>query len=290
MDNLSVELYRKLYTIRRAEEWIIENYSKDDMKTPMHMSLGQEAIASAVCHALGPEGQVFGSYRSHAGFLAKTGDVDRFFGELYGKVAGTAQGKSGSMHLAAPEQGYVLSSAIVASSIPVAVGAAFANKRKENGQVSCAFFGDGALDEGVFWESLNVACVMELPVLLVCEDNDLAANTPKNLRQGYRRITDVIRTFNCRVFEDDTTDVEQIHGLAREAIQSIKRTGIPSFLHLQCYRYLEHVGVYEGLRRRLPFQNRLRGVVQPRLRQGPTQKAPRQRPDRDGRSGAGDAH
>jgi pyruvate dehydrogenase E1 component alpha subunit len=213
------------------------------MKTPMHMSMGQEAVAVGVCEALGPQGQVFGFYRSHAVFLAKTDDPDRFFGELYGRVSGTAHGKAGSMHLAAPDKGFMCASAIVASSIPVAIGAAFANKQKRNDVIACAYFGDGALEEGVFWESLNVACVMKLPALFVCEDNGLAVHTATHARQGYKSITNIVSNFECSVLQENTTDVETIYNLALEAAESIRSTQRPAFLHLKCYRYLEHVGI-----------------------------------------------
>ncbi|MGE3538415.1 MAG: thiamine pyrophosphate-dependent dehydrogenase E1 component subunit alpha [Candidatus Tectimicrobiota bacterium] len=231
--------------MRRSEELIIRYYPEDEMKTPMHMSMGQEAIPVAVCHALGLEHQVFASYRSHAAFLAKTEDPEGFFAELYGKDCGTAQGKAGSMHVADPAKGYMCSSAIVASCLPVAVGAAFAHKRKGEGRVACVFFGDGAMDEGVFWESMNVACAMQLPVLFVCEDNGFAVHTPTHIRQGYKSITDVVRNFDCSVFQERTTDVEILYHLAQNSIESIKSTGKPVFLHLQCHRYLEHVGIYE---------------------------------------------
>jgi acetoin:2,6-dichlorophenolindophenol oxidoreductase subunit alpha len=243
MSEAGFDLYKKLYLIRRSEEFIIKHYPEDEMMTPMHMSMGEEAISAGVCHAIGSQGQVFASYRSHAAFLAKTEDVDRFFAELYGKETGTAHGKSGSMHLAAPEQGHMGSSAIVASSIPVTLGAAFVNKQKRNGQVSCVFFGDGAVNEGVFWESLNIASVMKLPVLFVCEDNGLAVHTPTSVRQGYKQITDIVAGFECGVFQADTTDVEVIYQLALDAIGAISRTGKPAFMYLKCYRYLEHVGI-----------------------------------------------
>lgn len=245
MNELSFDLYKKLYMARQAEESIIKHYPGDEMKTPMHMSMGQEAISVGVCHALGPEGQIFVSYRSHAAFLAKTEDTDRFFAELYGRESGTAQGKAGSMHLAAPDKGHMVSSAIVASCNPVAVGAAFANKQKGNGRIACVFFGDGALDEGVLWESLNVACIMKLPVLFVCEDNSLSVHTPTHMRQGYKSITAIVSQFECHVFQEDTTDVEIIYRLTLDAVESIKATGKPAFLHLKCYRYLEHVGIHE---------------------------------------------
>ncbi len=243
MSEIGLELFRRMYQIRRAEELIVAHYPEDDMKTPMHMSMGQEAAAVAVCQALGPTGQVFGFYRSHAVFLARTGDPRRFFGELYGRVTGTAHGKAGSMHLAAPDKGFMVASAIVGSSIPLALGAAFANKWKANEAIACAYFGDGALEEGVFWESLNAACVMKLPVLFVCEDNGLAVHTHRHVRQGFRRITDVVGQFDCSAFHEDSTDVEVLHEAAATAIASIRSQGRPAFLHLLTRRYLDHIGI-----------------------------------------------
>ena len=118
----SVELYRRLFLARRAEEYIIKHYHEDLMRTPMHMSMGQEFVSVGVCMALEGKGDIFASYRSHAAFLAQTADTDRFFGELYGRTNGTADGKSGSMHLAAPERGHILSSGVVAS--PLQIGRA----------------------------------------------------------------------------------------------------------------------------------------------------------------------
>lgn len=243
MKSLNLELYKKLYLIRRSEEKIIEHYHEDEMKTPMHMSMGEEAIAVGVCHALKKEDQVFGTYRSHAIYLAKTEDLDNFFAEMYGKATSPLRGKGGSMHLCAPEVGFMGTSAIVGSAISVAVGAAFANKSKGNGKTVAIFFGDGATDEGTFWESLNVACLMKIPILFICEDNGLAVHTPISKRHGFRSIPDVVSKFNCHVFEDKTTDVEVIYELASKAIDLMKSTQIPSFLYLKYYRYLEHVGV-----------------------------------------------
>ncbi len=172
VDMLNLDLYKKLYLARRAEKKIREHYMEDEMKTPMHMSMGEEAIAVGVCHALKAEDQVFATYRSHAIYLAKTQKIDDFFAEMYGKDTALLKGKGGSMHMCAPESGFMGTSAIVASIIPVAVGVAFANKQMGNDKLATVFFGDGATDEGAFWESLNVACLMKLPILFVCEDND----------------------------------------------------------------------------------------------------------------------
>jgi acetoin:2,6-dichlorophenolindophenol oxidoreductase subunit alpha len=241
----SLELYRKLVLVRKSQEALIAEYPFDEIKTPVHMSMGQEALAVGVCHALGRENQLWTSYRTHAAFIAKTDNTDKFFGELYGKVSGTARGKAGSMHLADPEHGYMMSSAIVGGQIAPAVGMAYANKYKQNGLISCVMFGDGAVDEGCFWESLNIACVMKLPVLFVCEDNGLAAHTRLNVRQGYENLDEVISKFDIYVQSHTTTDVEDITWITQNALKKIKSTGKPVFLHFKCYRYLEHVGVNE---------------------------------------------
>lgn len=244
-ESLGVILYKKMYRIRHAEKLIIRHYSEDDMKTPMHMSMGQEAIAAAVCHALGLENQVYAFYRSHAVYIAKTDDTRQFFAELYGRRTGGSKGKAGSMHLCCPEKGHWGTSAVVGGSIPAAVGTAFANKYKRSGLVSCVFFGDGATEEGGFWESLNAACVLKVPVLFVCEDNGLAVNSAKDVRQGFRSIRDVVSQFECDVFSAESPDVEKIYEIAMAAISSIRRTGRPVFFYHPCYRYLEHVGVNE---------------------------------------------
>ena len=240
---LNIELYKKLYLIRKAEERIQGEYSKDEMKTPMHMSMGGEAISAGVCHALGASGQAFSSYRSHGVYLAKTMETDKFFAELYGKKTGVAKGKAGSMHLSAPEKGYLGASAVVGTPIPLAVGAAFANVRRNNKNGVGVFCGEGAVDEGVFWESINMAALWKLPVLFVCEDNGLAIHTPPRMRHGYDSIAEVISKFKVNVLSSDSTDAEEIHKVAMRGINLIYTNKRPCFLHLKYYRYLEHVGI-----------------------------------------------
>jgi len=260
--NLNIELYRKMYLIRKSEEKICELYSEDEMKTPMHMSMGSEAINVGVCQALSETDQVFGTYRSHALYLAKTGNIYNFFAEMYGKDTALLKGKGGSMHLCDPAKGFLGTSAIVASVISVAVGAAFANKIKGNGKVVAVFFGDGAMDEGAFWESINLASLMCLPVIFVCEDNGIAVHTHAQQRQGYKDITQIISRFKCNVFQDNTTSVEDIYHLASKAINAARSTQVPSFMRLKYYRYLEHVGVNEdfdaGYRSKKEFEKWLK--------------------------------
>jgi pyruvate dehydrogenase E1 component alpha subunit len=124
--------------------------------------------------------------------------------------------------------------------------------------VAVVFFGDGAVDEGVFWESINVASLMKLPVVFVCEDNDLAQHSTKSMRQGYKSIIDIVSHFECSVYDCDTTDVEPMYQMADEAVRSARESFRPSFLRVQCYRYLEHVGIYQdfdaGYRTRESFE------------------------------------
>jgi pyruvate dehydrogenase E1 component alpha subunit len=201
------------------------------------MSMGGEAIAVGVVSAL-PEGKFCGTYRSHALYLAATDDLDGFFGEMYGKSHGCVGGRGGSMHLFYPER-VICTTAIVATNIPVAIGAAFACVYQGNSGKVAVFFGDGAVDEGAFWESLNVACLMRLPVVFVYEDNGYAVHSPAVSRHGYACIRDIVKNYNCSVYHDDSNDVESIHGKVLDASQK----QLPAFVHVEYYRYLEHVGV-----------------------------------------------
>ena len=241
--NLNLALYKKIYLIRSAEKAIAENYPSDQMKTPMHMSMGEEAIVVGVCQALGPKAQTFGTYRSHALYLATSQDTDGFFAEMYGKKMGIIKGKGGSMHLSNPRHGLMATSAVVASTIPLAVGAAYANRYLKKNKTVAIFFGDGAVDEGVFWESLNLACLMKLPIIFICEDNGYAVHTQSFKRHGYKSINEIVKKFDCIVFSSESTDVEAIFKISKKAVILTKKEKRPVFLYFKYYRYLEHVGV-----------------------------------------------
>lgn len=244
MNNLE-KLYQHLYRIRAVEEKIIEHYDEDEMKTPVHLSIGEEAIVSGVVQALKPEGQAFGTFRSHALYLAMSEETDQFFLELYGKESDIANGKAGSMHLSSPQSGFLCSSAIVASTISLAVGAAFANKQLNRPIITACFMGDGAVEEGVFWESLNVACLMHLPVLFVYEDNGLAIHADFSTRKGYSSFQNIVSQYDCLLYDTgDSTDAEEIYQVASDAIKAIKEKNRPAVLCSKYYRYYEHVGTH----------------------------------------------
>ena len=243
MADVTEELYRRVYLIRRAEEAIIERYMGDEMKTPVHLSIGQEAISAGICYSLSPEDQIVGSYRSHGIYLSRTLETDRFFAEIYGRSAGIAKGKAGSMHLSSKEHGYLGSSAVVGTYIPVGVGAALANRIRGRANWVAVFLGDGAVDEGVFYESLNIACLKRLKVIFVCEDNGLAIHSHARDRHAYGAITDIARQYPCEVFASESTVAEEIYALVGRARTVAEESKRPIFLHLKCYRYLEHVGI-----------------------------------------------
>ncbi|OGN01585.1 MAG: hypothetical protein A3I26_00415 [Candidatus Yanofskybacteria bacterium RIFCSPLOWO2_02_FULL_43_10] len=244
--DLELELYQSMYRMRAAERAIQQEYPNNQMKTPMHMSIGEEGIVAGICTALKEKAKFYGTYRSHALYLAVTEETDGFFAELYGKVTGPAGGKAGSMHLASPDHNLIMTSAVVGTTIPVAVGGAFREKYMNTDKIAVVFFGDGAVDEGVFWESLNLACLWKLPVLFVCEDNGLAIHTPTSVRRGYDSLGKIARQYNCLVYDSfEQTDVLTIHAMAKKAYAEIQRFRMPALAIIPYYRYLEHVGVNE---------------------------------------------
>ncbi len=242
------DLYRKILLVRLCEEKICADYFKDQMKTPVHLGIGGEAISAGVHHCLPKGTKYFGTYRNHAIYLACTDDTDTFFAEMFGKVTGCAKGKAGSMHLSAPEHGLVATSAVVGTTIPLAVGSALAETMKGGDDLSVVFFGDGAMEEGVFYESLNFASLKNLPVLFVCEDNSLAIHTHRHDRTGWKSTRDLVSGFNCLYAEGDGTDLTDVAAKTQDLVKVMKEENRPGFLNLTYFRFLEHVGPQEDFK------------------------------------------
>ncbi|MGA7933708.1 MAG: thiamine pyrophosphate-dependent dehydrogenase E1 component subunit alpha [Kovacikia sp.] len=236
------ELFYKALRIRLVEERIIELYPSDRIQSPVHLSIGQEAIAVGICQSLRLTDLLFGSYRSHAFYLAKGGDLNLFFAELYGKLTGGCQGKAGSMHLTAPEIGFMGSSAVIASTIPHAIGAALATKQLNKDQVIVVAFGDGATEQGVYHESLNFVALHQLPVIFVCENNRLAVHSCLEARQSYR-IVDHVSAYGIPTTQVAAGyDLIKVHDSFAEILQQVRQSKSPHFLEVQTFRYKEHVG------------------------------------------------
>jgi len=239
--------YRSLYRIRRAEEEIARIYPSDKIKSPVHLAIGQESVAVGVCEALCPEDVVFGSYRSHAYYLAKGGDLNAMMAELYGKQTGCAKGKGGSMHIVDVAHGVMGASAVVGTPLPNAVGYAYALKvQRRPGLVVC-FFGDGATEEGVYHESLNFAALKAVPIIFICENNGYAIHTHVAQRQkAFDQLAERARSYGLPAerFEDD--DVFKIYERVHAAAEAL-RAGQPGPFYFECqtYRWKEHVGPNE---------------------------------------------
>lgn len=238
----NAQFYRSLYKIRRVEEEISRIYPSDNIKSPIHLSLGQEAVSVGVCETLTDQDIVFGSYRSHAMYIAKGGDIKRMFAELYGKATGVAGGKGGSMHLVDVNNFIMGTSAVVGTTIPEAVGYAYALKVQNKNQIVVCFFGDGATDEGVFYESLNFAALKSLPIIFVCENNFYAIHTHQKQRQSKSNITERARVLGINS-ETISDDVFEIYDKVKNAVNAIHK-GDPEPFFFECltYRWKEHVG------------------------------------------------
>jgi pyruvate dehydrogenase E1 component alpha subunit len=241
--NRDVErIYRSLALIRRVEEELARIYPSDRIKSPVHLVIGQEAVPVGVCDVLRPDDVVGGTYRSHGVYLAKGGDLNAMVAELFGKVTGCARGKGGSMHLVFPGAHVLGSSAVVATGIPLAAGHALALKREGRGRVAVAFFGDGATEEGCFYETLNFAALHRLPLFLVCENNGLAIHQPLHRRWASLDLCTRVAAFGVPAQRIEDGDVMAIRAAAAAALARTRAGEGPEFLECLTYRWREHVG------------------------------------------------
>ena len=237
------EFYRSLYLIRRVEEEIARIYPTDKIKSPVHLSIGQEAISVGVCEALRPDDIVFGTYRGHAMYLAKGGDLKKMIAELYGKVTGCAKGKGGSMHLIDTKKGVMGTSAIVGTTIPLSVGYAYGLRYKKLDSVVVSFFGDGAVDEGAFHESMNFAALKKIPILFVCENNFYAIHSHHLNRHHSDNIWERAKSYGMPAEKIIDSDIFKIYELTSKYIEKMRKGELgPVFLECITCRWKEHVG------------------------------------------------
>ena len=235
-------LYVEMARIRKAEEAIVALYPEQEIRCPVHLSIGQEAVAVGVCQALGPRDLVLSGHRCHAHYLAKGGPLDAMLAELYGKATGCAGGKGGSMHLVAPGAGMLGASAIVAGTVPLAVGCALASALEQSNEVTVAFFGDAAFEQGVTHESLAFAALRRLPILFVCENNLYATHSPLRARQVSPDIAPRAAAHGVPGLTVDGNDVVAVYEAAQDAVARARRGEGPTLLEAKTYRWREHVG------------------------------------------------
>lgn len=242
MSQLKKDLFDLMVKIRRAEEKIVEVYAKEQMmRTPTHLSIGQEAVSAGLAMALESGDQVFTGHRCHAAYLAKGGDFNAFFAELCGRSTGVSGGRSGSAHLTDPGA-LIFSSPILGAMVPVAVGAALSFKMDGKPLVAVSIVGDAAIEEGVFPESVNFALAKKLPVLFLCENNLYSTHSPLNVRQPSSRIYERMRTPELVTHSVDGNDANAVYQLLKKVVDEIRRTQVPQFVECLTYRFREHVG------------------------------------------------
>ncbi|MEW6329825.1 MAG: thiamine pyrophosphate-dependent dehydrogenase E1 component subunit alpha [Pseudomonadota bacterium] len=240
---LAYRLVFQTKRIRMVEEAIADRYTEWKMRCPTHLSIGQEAVSAAVGEALRRNDLAVSGHRAHGHYLGKGGDLKRMIAEIYGKATGCCAGKGGSMHLVDLDAGFVGSTAIVSGTIPVGVGLGLSIQLKRTDQVSVVFFGDGAIEEGVFYESVNFAALKRLPVLFVCENNMYSVYSPLHVRQPVgRRIHDMVSAMGVPSRHGNGNDVRQVYDMTREAVEKIRQGGGPHFLEFETYRWREHCG------------------------------------------------
>jgi len=220
----------------------VEPIIRKEIRTPVHLYVGEEAIATGVCLALKEKDVIFSSHRSHGHYLAKGGDLKALVAEVYGKETGCSRGRGGSMHIIAKEQGFLGSAPIVAGTIPLAVGAALAIKIRKEKNIAVSFFGDGATGEGVLYESLNFASLKKLPILFACENNFYATHLPLREIRLKDNIFEMAKPFGIPSFRIDGNNVLKVYEIAKKAVDWIRKGKGPVFIEFRTYRLRGHVG------------------------------------------------
>ena len=216
-------LYKDILKIRMVEEGISDRYSEQEMRCPIHLSIGQEAIAVGVCKNLNDKDQIVSNHRCHAHYLAKGGDINKMINEFYGNSDGCTGGRGGSMHLFDQNKGILSSVPIVSSAIPLGIGAGFSFKYNKKNNVAVIFLGDAAIEEGVFYESLNYAKILSLPILFVCENNLFSCFTDIKERQPKNLIKNISKTFNIKTSFLNGNDTINIFNKTKKIINEIRK-------------------------------------------------------------------
>lgn len=240
-NGLFVIAYKRMLRIRMIEERLVQEYLEKNIRSFVHFYIGQEAVATGVCMNLMKSDYVFSTHRSHGHYLAKGGDLNRMIAELYGKIDGCSKGRGGSMHLIDKSVGFMGSISILASVVPIAVGAAYSLKKKGEGNICVVFVGDGASDEGGFYESLNLAALMKVPILFVVENNLYAGMSDRDARhsKGFELGT-IAEGFGLNFNRVNGNDFGTVYYCTKELIEDIKNKEVPAVLECMTFRHMAH--------------------------------------------------
>jgi len=239
---VKLELLKKMLLTRLFEEKIVSVYARQDMKTPVHLYIGQEAVAAGVSQNLRAEDYVFSTHRNHGHYLSKGADLKPIVAELYGRATGCSGGKGASMHLVDTAKNCMGTSAIVGGSLALGAGAALAIWLRKESRLAAVYFGDGACDEGTLQETLNFSALKKLPALFVCENNYYATNSPQSARHAESVISKRAAAFGVPSASADGNDVEAVYEAAAKAAAHVRAGNGPYFLEFSTYRWKGHVG------------------------------------------------
>lgn len=233
-------LFKQMLRIRRFEEKCAELYTQEKIRGFLHLCIGEEAISVGVMQALKPEDAIFSTYREHGHALARGLSMDKVMAELFGKVTGSSRGRGGSMHIFDSDKNFYGGNAIVAGAIPLAIGLALANKMQNKQNVVVCFFGEGAVAEGEFHESLNLAQLWHLPILFVCENNGYAMGTALSISESEPNISLKAQSYGLRAQAVDGMNVIDVESAAQEYCESIRKGEGPCLLECNTYRFRGH--------------------------------------------------
>ncbi|MDD4565845.1 MAG: thiamine pyrophosphate-dependent dehydrogenase E1 component subunit alpha [Eubacteriales bacterium] len=241
-----LELYKTMKRIRMTEEKIAAHYREDNMHTPVHLYIGQEAIAAGVCANLSKDDKLFSNHRNHGHYLAKGGNLKAMIAELHNKETGCSKGYGGSMHLVDNNVGFPITSSIVAGGVPIGTGDALAASTLGEGRVTVVFMGDAATEEGVVYESLCFAVLKNLPVVYICENNLYSVGTHLLKREKEQRVSKKFEGI-LPVYTVDGNDVLAVYESSRKAIEHARYGRGPSFIEYVTYRLRDHHDTKTGV-------------------------------------------
>ena len=241
--DVQMDLHRRMVRIRLFEEAAGRLAEAAKLPGFLHLYVGQEAVASGVCATLSDDDQITSTHRGHGHLVAKGGQFNEMMAELMGKATGYCKGRGGSMHISNLDVGMLGANGIVGAGAPIAVGAGFANKYSDNGNVAAAFFGDGSTNIGAFHEAANMACALKLPVLFICENNEYGEFTARKDTMAITDIVDRAAGYGMPGVIVDGMDVVAVHEAAVEAAARARRGEGPSLIEAKTYRFYNHHGV-----------------------------------------------
>lgn len=235
-----IVLLQKMIRVRCFEEAVIEKKENGTILGPVHTTIGQEAVDVGVCSALATHDYIIGTHRSHGYMLGKGANMNSMMAEIYGKSTGTNGGKGGSMHVSDKSIGSLGASGIVGSGLPIACGAGFASKYKNDKKITCVFFGDGAAHEGTFHESLNLASVWKLPIIFLLKNNGLAVTTTLKQTSLSEDFYNRASSYNMPGYKVDGQNIEEVYQMIKSVIKYISEGNGPVLVEAKTIRFREH--------------------------------------------------